>query len=177
MAESPRAAAWTETPVGPLAVVVDPDGAVLRMDFAHPGESPGGAVWRGLAVDWRPSEAPTAALAAVADYFAGRLRRFTLTLRPSGGGDFDRAIWHAMPDLVPFGATVTYGELAARMGRPGAARAVGHANATNPISLIMPCHRVLGAGGKLVGYGGGEGVATKRALIAHEAAVLGLALV
>ncbi len=63
---------------------------------------------------------------------------------------------------------MTYGEVAARLGRPGAARAVGRANATNPISLVIPCHRIVGSAGQLTGYGGGDGVATKRALLLHE---------
>jgi methylated-DNA-[protein]-cysteine S-methyltransferase len=158
-----------ETPFGQLVVVADETGAVVRMDFAAPGDRTQLGSWRGLDVAWREAGALTHVGDQIRDYMAGERTVFDLALAPVGGGTFDREVWSALPALAPFGAITTYGEIARRLGRPGAARAVGHANATNPISLIVPCHRVVGADGRLVGYGGGSGVETKRALLDHEA--------
>lgn len=158
-----------QTPVGMLVAVVDQNGAVVRMDFARPGETPGEPLWRGLRVSWGNASELQPVREQVEAYMAGTHQGFDLPLAPIGGGPFDREVWKALPNLLPFGAIGTYGEIARRLGRPKAARAVGRANATNPISLIVPCHRVIGANGKLVGYGGGGGVETKRALLDHEA--------
>ena len=100
-------------------------------------------------------------------YFAGRLTRFEVTLSPAGT-PFQRRVWDALLE-IPFGATVTYGELAAQLGKPSASRAVGLANGRNPISIIVPCHRVVGRDGKLTGYAGG--LELKRTLLGHEAQV------
>lgn len=100
-------------------------------------------------------------------YFAGRLTRFDVPLAPAGT-PFQRQVWSALQE-IPFGATVTYGELAARLGRPSASRAVGLANGKNPVSLIIPCHRVVGASGKLTGYAGG--LELKARLLELEASV------
>lgn len=97
-------------------------------------------------------------------YFAGRLREFTVAVEP-GGTPFQSKVWRALQD-IPYGATISYGELARRIGDPKAVRAVGLANGANPISIVIPCHRVIGANGTLVGYGGG--LPTKRALLSLE---------
>lgn len=86
-------------------------------------------------------------------YFAGELKEFSLPLEPSGT-DFMRQVWSALCE-IPFGKTATYGEIAERIGRPKAARAVGLANNRNPIPIFIPCHRVIGADGSLTGYRGG----------------------
>lgn len=86
-------------------------------------------------------------------YFAGELREFDLPLAPAGS-PFQREVWQALL-TVPYGATRTYGAIARQVGRPDRARAVGAANGRNPIAIVIPCHRVIGAGGDLVGYGGG----------------------
>jgi methylated-DNA-[protein]-cysteine S-methyltransferase len=86
-------------------------------------------------------------------YFAGQLREFDLPLRMAGTS-FQRRVWQELV-RIPFGTTISYGELATRIGKPAAARAVGRANGSNPISIIVPCHRVIGADGTLTGYGGG----------------------
>jgi methylated-DNA-[protein]-cysteine S-methyltransferase len=101
------------------------------------------------------------------EYFAGERTEFELSLAPAGT-PFQRRVWALLRE-IPFGETTTYGALAARLGRPDAARAVGLANGRNPISIVVPCHRVIGSGGALVGYGGG--LDRKRALLAHEAEV------
>ncbi len=100
-------------------------------------------------------------------YFTGGLRSFSLALELAGT-DFQRAVWSAVGD-VPFGATVSYGEVAAAVCRPRAVRAVGAAQAANPIPIVIPCHRVIGCDGALTGYGGGLG--TKQWLIEHEQAL------
>ena len=101
-------------------------------------------------------------------YFAGELNVFDLPLDLSDGTDFQRAVWQALLAL-PRGHTCTYGELSARIGRPSAVRATGGAIGRNPISIIVPCHRVIGQGGALTGYAGG--LARKRALLQLEGAL------
>lgn len=104
----------------------------------------------------------------LAEYFAGARRAFDLPFAPDGN-PFQRLVWDALLD-IPFGRTSSYGELARRIGRPDTARAVGAANGANPIAILVPCHRVIGADGSLTGYGGGLG--NKRWLLRHEAALL-----
>lgn len=101
----------------------------------------------------------------LAEYFAGARREFDLELKMEGT-DFQRRVWEALLE-IPFGETRSYGQQARRIGLPDAARAVGAANGQNAISIIVPCHRVIGANGALTGYGGG--VERKRWLLAHEA--------
>lgn len=100
----------------------------------------------------------------LAEYFAGRRREFDLPLSMAGT-PFQRTVWDALRE-IPLGETVSYGELAARIGRPTASRAVGLANGKNPISVIVPCHRVVGSTGGLTGYGGG--IERKRMLLGFE---------
>ena len=107
----------------------------------------------------------------VDQYAAGKRQNFDLELVMDGPA-FDLAVWRALL-AIPFGATTSYGAVAKTIGNPGAARAVGAANGANPIALIVPCHRVIGANGKLTGYGGG--LPLKRRLLAHEAKVAGVA--
>jgi methylated-DNA-[protein]-cysteine S-methyltransferase len=120
---------------------------------------------------WTRSEAAFAhAREQLEEYFAGRRRTFDLPLGPAGN-EFELAVWEALLE-IPYGETMSYGELALQIGKPGAARAVGVANARNPIALIIPCHRVIGADGSLTGYGGG--LERKRLLLDLEAGVLSL---
>jgi methylated-DNA-[protein]-cysteine S-methyltransferase len=102
----------------------------------------------------------------LAEYFSGARREFDLPLRPAGT-QFQQTVWAALRE-IPYGETAGYGELAARIGRPGAARAVGLANGRNPIAIVVPCHRVIGSGGSLTGYGGG--LERKRYLLSLEGA-------
>lgn len=104
------------------------------------------------------------ARAQLAAYFAGRCLRFELPLAPEGT-TFQRSVWDALV-AIPAGTTATYGEIAARIGKPHAARAVGMANHDNPIAIVIPCHRVIGASGKLTGYAGG--LPMKSWLLSHE---------
>lgn len=98
------------------------------------------------------------------EYVRGERVEFTFAIAPHGT-DFDHSVWHEVA-RIPYGTTATYGDVARRIGRPGAARAVGHANGRNPVPLVIPCHRVVAAGGKLGGYGGG--LPLKRRLLALE---------
>lgn len=97
-------------------------------------------------------------------YFKGELRTFDLDFE-GAGTDFQKRVWKELCD-IPYGETISYGELARRIGKPSASRAVGLANGMNPISIIVPCHRVIGASGKLTGYGGG--LPRKQWLLEHE---------
>lgn len=107
------------------------------------------------------------AAAELADYFAGRRREFSLPLDLTGCSPFRRAILETLR-RVPCGEVLTYGELAARAGFPGAARAVGRVMASNPLPIVIPCHRVVAAAGRLGGYSGGEGTRTKERLLDLE---------
>ncbi|MGF1610829.1 MAG: methylated-DNA--[protein]-cysteine S-methyltransferase [Kiloniellales bacterium] len=103
-------------------------------------------------------------IAQLRDYFAGKRTDFDLPLSPRGT-PFQLAVWRALCD-IPYGETISYGELARRIGRPSASRAVGAANGANPLPIVVPCHRVIGSSGKLTGFGGG--LETKAALLALE---------
>jgi methylated-DNA-[protein]-cysteine S-methyltransferase len=109
--------------------------------------------------------APKPLKAALSAYFEGDLTSLDAIECATGGTPFQRAVWTALRD-IPAGTTLSYGALAQRIGRPTAVRAVGLANGANPISLVVPCHRVIGADGSLTGYGGG--IARKRWLLRHE---------
>ena len=102
-------------------------------------------------------------------YFAGNAHALDAIPVETGGTDFQRRVWKALRD-IPSGSTTSYGELAKKIGKPGASRAVGLANGTNPIPIVLPCHRVIGADGSLTGYGGG--LDRKRWLLEHEGAQL-----
>ena len=148
------------TPVGPIILVMREDGVLTHLQFAH-RFSP--------RHDWRESAAPFAQVRRQLDeYFAGVRRSFDVALAPRGT-PFQRRVWRALLS-IPYGETITYGELARRVGKPRAARAVGAANGANPIAIIIPCHRVVAAGG-IGGYGGGPEI--KRELLALEGAAAG----
>jgi methylated-DNA-[protein]-cysteine S-methyltransferase len=104
------------------------------------------------------------AIAQLEAYFSGELQQFELPLAAEGT-PFQQEVWRALVD-IPYGETISYGELAAKLGKPGAARAVGLANGRNPLPIVVPCHRVIGSDGSLTGYGGGLDI--KRALLALE---------
>ncbi|MDR9396933.1 methylated-DNA--[protein]-cysteine S-methyltransferase [Pontimonas sp.] len=107
-----------------------------------------------------------AAKAQLEEYFAGTRHTFDVPVSMKGT-PFQEAVWSAL-ESIPYGETASYGQLAQRVGRPGAARAVGGAVGGNPVPIIVPCHRVMGSTGKITGYSGGDGIATKKALLAHE---------
>jgi methylated-DNA-[protein]-cysteine S-methyltransferase len=171
------------TPIGPLELVAGPCGlrAVL-----WPGED-GTRVARAIGSGTRPEPSGTvgdqadpsagvalaeahldSAEAQLAEYFAGARRTFDLDLDPAGT-DFQMRAWSALR-RIPYGQTISYGEQAAELGEPGAARAVGAANGRNPLSIVVPCHRVVAASGALTGFAGG--LDTKAWLLDHERTVL-----
>ena len=135
------------SPVGPLMLMAD-DAGLRRIDFVN-GRSP-------VRSDphWRESaEYLGEAVRQLLAYFAGELEAFDLPLVPQGT-PFQLAVWKRLCE-IPYGETISYGELARRVGNPNASRAVGLANGSNPIPIVIPCHRVIGSNGKLTGYGGG----------------------
>lgn len=114
---------------------------------------------------WTHSEQPFQhPMRQLKEYFSGKRKTFTITLAPQGT-PFQQRVWQALQS-IPYGRTLSYGQIAKAIGKPTAARAVGAANGQNPVSIIVPCHRVIGSNGKLVGYGGGLSI--KEALLAHE---------
>ena len=160
MSRTPRHTT-VDSPLGPLTLVADGDalvGVYMAGQAHRPGDERLGAP--------APDDDPTLVAAAdeLADYFAGRRTEFALPLHPAGT-DFQRAVWDAIA-AIPYGETATYTELAQQVGRPTATRAVGAAVGRNPLSVVVPCHRVLGAGGSLTGYAGG--LDRKRLLLALE---------
>jgi methylated-DNA-[protein]-cysteine S-methyltransferase len=146
-----------DSPVGPLTLV-ERDGALARLAFGRLGQSS------------PPSPFLDGVAAQLREYFAGARRAFDVALAPSGT-EFQLACWRALAE-IPYGETRSYGEQARHIGRPDRARAVGAANGANPIAIILPCHRVIGADGSLVGFGGG--LETKRRLLDLEAGILTL---
>ncbi len=140
------------SPVGALLLVHDEKG-LCRLQFqdgAHPLD---------INENWKKRRTPFLdVIKQLEQYFAGRLQRFTLPLSLEGT-EFQRAVWRALK-TIPHGKTASYGTIAKKIGNPKASRAVGAANGQNPVSIIVPCHRVIGANGKLVGYGGGLPIKT-----------------
>jgi methylated-DNA-[protein]-cysteine S-methyltransferase len=121
--------------------------------------------WQGPDPSWRQSDAAfTAVREQLAEYFAGERKHFDVSLKLAGT-PFQQRVWQELV-RIPFGTTITYAQLAQRVGKPTASRAVGHANGRNPVSIIVPCHRVIGADGRLTGYAGG--VDKKEWLLAWE---------
>lgn len=147
-----------DTPVGELTVGVGSAG----VRAVHFGRLPGVVTGEGDA------GLLELAVTELREYFAGTRTAFDLPIAPPGGSDFERAVWAAIA-TIPYGRMCTYGEIAAQVGDPSAARAVGVACNRNPVPVLVPCHRVVGAGGKLVGFGGG--LSRKRTLLALEARV------
>lgn len=153
-----RRHAVVDTPLGRL-LLGERDGRVAAVRIG--GDAP---PWFGARDDAALPELQQ----QLAGYFAGRLEAFDVPLSPVGT-PFQQLVW-AQLRAIPYGQTISYGELAARMGRPGAARAVGLANARNPLPVVVPCHRVVGRTGRLVGYSGG--LPSKQWLLAHERSVV-----
>jgi methylated-DNA-[protein]-cysteine S-methyltransferase len=154
-----------DSPVGELLAVGD--GQALHGLYMQEGRT-------AIAVDpsWTPAGEPFAQVREqLAAYFAGERRDFELPLA-TAGSRFQRSVWRALQD-IRYGETISYGELARRIGPPATPRNVGRANGRNPIAVIVPCHRVIGADGSLTGYGGG--LDRKRALLELESGVLSLA--
>ena len=160
------------SPLGPLFVAVDEDGAVVRLQFAEglEREQLEEALSRRGYATRRSPKTCAPAIAEVREFLAGDRRRFDVRAAAEGT-DFQRTVWDAV-SRVPAGRTSTYARIAEEVGRPRAVRAVGRCNATNPVVLIVPCHRIVGSDGRLTGYGGG--LENKRFLLELEGAELAL---
>jgi methylated-DNA-[protein]-cysteine S-methyltransferase len=149
---------YLDTPIGELLLAGDEDGLCL-VGF------PEGPMRHEPEPDWIFAEKPLAeARAQLSDYFAGERKTFDLKLNP-GGTEFQLEVLEEL-QRIPYGTTTSYGEIAKRIGRPKAVRAVGAANGRNPIPIIIPCHRVIGSTGSMTGFGGG--IPTKEALLRLE---------
>ncbi|HEX2131539.1 MAG TPA: methylated-DNA--[protein]-cysteine S-methyltransferase [Actinophytocola sp.] len=148
-----------DSPVGPLTLVGS-EGALSGLYMTDQRYRPAD-----IRFGDRDDAQFAAAVAQLTEYFAGDRTEFTIPLRPAGT-EFQRTVWQALRE-IPYGETITYGELAQHIGRPTAARAVGHANGHNPIGIVVPCHRVVSPTG-LTGYAGG--LDRKRFLLALESA-------
>lgn len=143
-----------KTPLGPLQAMVNAEGALTELKFTP---SNGNGSHSGDLADF-----PVAR--QLSEFFAGRRKTFDLPMAPAGT-DFQKRVWAELV-RIPYGETISYSELAKRVGSEGAARAVGRANAINPIAIVVPCHRVIGADGSLTGYA--YGVEMKRQLLDFE---------
>jgi methylated-DNA-[protein]-cysteine S-methyltransferase len=153
---------YVDTPIGAILIAGD-GGTIVETYFAGARPKP----------EWiRDDDALSEAAAELCAYFAGTLQAFDLPLAPRGT-EFQQSVWSALLE-IPYGQTTTYSAIAEKIGRPAAVRAVGAANGANPIPIIIPCHRVIGASGSLTGFGGGLDV--KRQLLALEARVAGRTL-
>jgi methylated-DNA-[protein]-cysteine S-methyltransferase len=161
-----------DSPIGTILLVHDEAGAVRALDFAdyearlqrllqrHWGQD-------GIDFTLRPGLAPVPIRTALAAYFSGSLSALDEMAVTTGGTPFQRQVWAGLR-RIPAGMTLSYGGLAERLGRPSAMRAVGLANGANPVAIIVPCHRVIGADASLTGYGGG--LPRKKWLLQHEGA-------
>jgi methylated-DNA-[protein]-cysteine S-methyltransferase len=138
-----------DSPIGPLSIATDERGRLTQIHFGERDLESGNC---------------DGVVAQLREYFAGARKTFDLELAPKGTA-FQLDVWNALCE-IPYGDTITYAELARRIGRPAAVRAVGAANGANPIPVIVPCHRVIGTNGTLTGYGGG--IERKQFLLALE---------
>jgi methylated-DNA-[protein]-cysteine S-methyltransferase len=163
-----------DTPIGEMVIIADNAGNLRAVDWTdhdpraqdslrlHYGPRDGKA---GFTLT--PARNPGGLSEAIRNYFAGDLTAIDSLPTKTNGTPFQRQVWQALRE-IPLGTTISYGELARRIGRPKAVRAVGLANGSNPIGVIVPCHRVIGSNGSLTGYGGG--LDRKRWLLEHEGA-------
>ena len=163
------------SPVGDLLVVSDADGALRALDFTDYGARMRTLLARHYgSFELSDGPIPSAIGQALNAYFDGDLTALDGLAVRTGGSDFQRGVWAALR-AIPAGTTTGYGALAAMLGRPGAARAVGLANGSNPIGIVVPCHRVIGANGALTGYAGG--IERKKWLLEHEGTLPNRALI
>ena len=157
------------SPAGPIVIVANTAGLVA-VDFGEPDERLWGLLRRRFGpIAAEPTSDPLGASSAMRAYLAGRLDALDDLPVDAGGTPFQQECWAALRTIPP-GTTWSYRQLATRIGRPAAVRAVGLANGANPVGIVVPCHRVIGADGSLTGYGGG--LERKRWLLEHEGVLL-----
>jgi methylated-DNA-[protein]-cysteine S-methyltransferase len=159
-----------QTPIGTALLVTDADGVLRALDWQdyEPRMKELLRLQYG-AVVLKDARSPKDVRAALTGYFKGDLDRLNTIRWRVAGTPFQHKVWTALPK-IPVGTTMSYAGLAAKLGAPNAMRAVGHANGSNPISVVVPCHRLIGANGSLIKYGGG--LMRKRWLLEHEGVVL-----
>ncbi|MGN6578732.1 MAG: methylated-DNA--[protein]-cysteine S-methyltransferase [Bordetella sp.] len=156
------------TPLGEMLVVTDEQGLLRALDWGDHEADMRKLLrthYRSDAVELRETRRASNAMQAMLAYFDGDIAGIDAIPVQTGGTDFQRAVWAALRE-IPCGATISYLELATRIGKPLAVRAVGMANHANPVSIVVPCHRVIGSNRTLTGYGGG--LHRKRWLLEHE---------
>ncbi len=154
------------TPIGTALLVTDADGVLRALDWDdHEVRMRELLRLQYGAMTLKVTRAPAAVRSALSAYFKGDLDRLKEIRWRAAGTPFQRKVWTALPK-IPASSTLSYGALAAKIGSPRAMRAVGHANGANPLSVVVPCHRLIGANGSLVKYGGG--LERKRWLLRHE---------
>ncbi|HET7109161.1 MAG TPA: methylated-DNA--[protein]-cysteine S-methyltransferase [Candidatus Acidoferrum sp.] len=160
-----------ETPLGNLSLVADQQGNLRFTTWADDKAHLLAMLEQALGGDQfsiAPATDPGGLSAAIASYFAGDLSAIDALPVQTSGTPFQQQVWDKLRE-IPCGTTISYAELAARIGRPKAVRAVGLANGSNPVGVVVPCHRVIGSNGSLTGYGGG--IERKRWLLRHERAL------
>ena len=162
-----------QTPIGIALLVTDAEGALRALDWEdyEPRMKELLRLQYGVVV-LQDARSPQAIRTALSGYFKGDLDRLDTIKWCVAGTPFQRRVWNALPNIRP-GTTMSYGALAAKLDSPNAMRAVGHANGSNPISVVLPCHRLIGANGALVKYGGG--LSRKKWLLEHEGVALAFA--
>lgn len=165
-AEPPLLRGYLDSHLGRINLLIDPDGALKRLDFSLPGLVDARPEYHDIPLD---QEATADIRRQLSEYLKGTRREFDVVLAPTGSA-FLKEAW-ALLRGIPYATTTTYGELAKAMTKPSSARAIGMANAVNPISIIVPCHRVIAATGQLTGYSGG--LDKKRGLLMLEARFAG----
>ena len=157
-----------KTPIGDLDLVADEDGQLRAVEWTDHADRMHHSLRLQYGKDGyalKSARNPSGFSAALRAYFAGELAAIDRLKVATGGTAFQKSVWKTLRTIA-CGETITYATLAKRVGRPTAVRAVGHANGDNPISVVVPCHRVIGTNGSLTGYGGG--IERKRWLLAHE---------
>jgi methylated-DNA-[protein]-cysteine S-methyltransferase len=159
-----------QTPIGIALLVTDADGVLRALDWQEYEQRMKDLLRLQCGVvALRDARSPSALRSALSAYFKGDLDRLKEIRWRVGGTPFQQKVWAALP-MIPVGTTMSYGALAAKLDVPKAMRAVGHANGSNPISVVVPCHRLIGSNGSLVKYGGG--LERKRWLLKHEGVAL-----
>ena len=156
------------TPIGDMFIVADREGRLRATFWTDDEQDLRRVVERQFPrsqIEFEPATDPHGLSSALRAYFGGDLRAIDNLPVEAAGTPFQQEVWRALCE-IPCGTTVSYGELARRIGRPAAVRAVGLANGSNPIGVVVPCHRVIGSNGSLTGYGGG--IERKRWLLDHE---------
>jgi len=150
---SPKAVVSVDSPIGPITLIAQGE-KIVRVELGKKARAEGS------------SKVLTDAKNQIAAYFAGKLERFTLPIE-SVGTEFQKSVWKEI-SKIGFGRKISYGEIAAKIGKPQASRAVGAAVGSNPTPLLVGCHRVLGSTGKITGFTGAKGIKTKAWLLDHE---------